>query len=58
MTDTSPIDGPTHAKIDESIALRQEMSGFQAAIRTQPFWVFIAILAIGVVMSFVSATGR
>ncbi len=44
----------SHARIDESITARQEMSGFQAAIRTQPFWVFLAILALGVVMTFVS----
>lgn len=44
----------SHARIDESITTRQEMSGFQAAIRTQPFWVFLAILALGVVMTFVS----
>lgn len=50
MTDKSQM----HAEIDESITLKQEMSGFQVAIRTQPFWVFIAILAIGIVMSFVS----
>jgi ABC-type sugar transport system substrate-binding protein len=51
MTDTGQ---KSHADIDDSITLRQERSGFQAAIRTQPFWVFVAILAIGVVMSFVS----
>jgi ribose transport system permease protein len=33
---------------------RSEMTGLQAAIRTQPFWVFVAIVVIGVVMSFVS----
>jgi len=44
----------THAKIDESVTDRREMTGFQAALRTQPFWVFIAILAIGLVMTFVS----
>jgi ribose transport system permease protein len=43
-----------HAEIDESITDRREMTGFQAALRTQPFWVFIAILAIGLVMTFVS----
>ena len=51
MTDDSNI---SHAAIDESITSRQEVSGFQAVMRTQPFWVFVAILAIGVVMSFVS----
>ena len=43
-----------HAAIDESITLRQEVSGLGALLRTQPFWVFVAILAIGVVMTFVS----
>ena len=43
-----------HAAIDESITSRQEVSGFGAIIRTQPFWVFLAILAIGFVMTFVS----
>lgn len=44
----------SHAHIDESITTRQEMSGFQAMVRTQPFWVFVAILVIGVVMTMVS----
>ncbi|MGI9401195.1 MAG: ABC transporter permease [Rhizobiaceae bacterium] len=43
-----------HAAIDDSITLRQEVSGFGAVMRTQPFWVFMAILAIGLVMTFVS----
>ncbi len=43
-----------HAAIDESITSRQEISGFAAIMRTQPFWVFMAILAIGFVMMFVS----
>lgn len=43
-----------HAAIDDKITLRKEISAFGAAIRTQPFWVFIAILAIGFVMTFVS----
>ncbi len=43
-----------HAAIDESITSRQEVSGFGSMIRTQPFWVFLAILAIGIVMTFVS----
>jgi ribose transport system permease protein len=48
--------GPTldHAAIDDTITSRQEVSGIGAVIRTQPFWVFVAILAIGLVMSFVS----
>ena len=44
----------SHAEIDDSITSRQEMSGRQAAFRTQPFWVLIAIIAIGIVMSLVS----
>ncbi len=48
---TSNVD---HATIDESITERQEVSGFAAVMRTQPFWVFMAIIAIGIVMTFVS----
>jgi len=44
----------SHAEIDDDVTSRTQMSGFQAMIRTQPFWVFVAILAIAVVMSFVS----
>ena len=65
MTDTTPQGtpdqaaqtdqtAPDHAAIDESITSRQEMTGFAATLRTQPFWVFLAILAIGFVMTFVS----
>lgn len=43
-----------HAEIDDSIAERREVAGFQALLRTQPFWVFLAILLIAFVMSFVS----
>lgn len=43
-----------HATIDDSITSRQEVSGFGAILRTQPFWVFIALLALGAVMTFVS----
>lgn len=42
------------ADIDESVTHRQEISGFQAAIRTQPFWVLVSMVTIVVVMSFVS----
>ena len=48
----------SHAEIDESVTSRQEMSGWQSALRTQPFWVFIAIIAIGIVMSLVSDVFR
>ncbi|MCY4459263.1 MAG: ABC transporter permease [Albidovulum sp.] len=44
----------SHAEIDESISSRRELTGIQSMIRTQPFWVFIAIVAIGVVMSVIS----
>ena len=44
----------SHAEIDESITERKEISAVGAMIRTQPFWVLMAIIAIGVVMSFVS----
>ena len=43
-----------HAAIDESITARQEVTGFAAILRTQPFWVFLAILGLGLVMSVVS----
>jgi ribose transport system permease protein len=43
-----------HAAIDDSITLRQEVSGFAAIVRTQPFWVFIALLVLGFIMTFVS----
>lgn len=52
MTDSTHT--TSHAEIDESITNRQEVSGFAAVLRTQPFWVFMAILGIGVVMTFVS----
>jgi ribose transport system permease protein len=58
MTDqTGPDDtarDTDHAAIDASITGRQEMSGVAAMLRTQPFWVFVAILTIGAVMTFVS----
>ena len=44
----------SHAEIDESISTRQEVTGFAAIMRTQPFWVFMAIIILGIVMSFVS----
>ena len=53
MTELSQ-DKSSHAEIDESITLRQEVTGLGAIIRLQPFWVFMAIVAIGVVMTFVS----
>ncbi len=53
-TETKKPASVDHAAIDDSVTSRQEVSGFGAILRTQPFWVFIAILAIGLVMSFVS----
>ncbi|MDE0111841.1 MAG: ABC transporter permease [Albidovulum sp.] len=44
----------SHADIDESITSHRELTGLQSMIRTQPFWVFVAIVAIGVVMSIIS----
>ncbi|MGI9354422.1 MAG: ABC transporter permease [Rhizobiaceae bacterium] len=53
MTDQT-LNKASHAEIDDSITSRQEVSGFGAVLRTQPFWVFMAILAIGFAMTFVS----
>lgn len=44
----------SHAQIDETITATREMTGLQAMMRTQPFWVFVAIIVIGVVMTIVS----
>lgn len=52
MTDTARP--ASHAEIDQSITAKRETTGFAAAIRTQPFWVLIAILAIGLAMSIIS----
>jgi ribose transport system permease protein len=62
MTETTNSDtrrkpgrGPlSHAEIDESITSRTERSGFQTMLQTQPFWVLMAILALGLAMTFVS----
>jgi ribose transport system permease protein len=52
MTDSAtPTD---HARIDDSLAARREMTWAQSLTRTQPFWVLIAILVIGGVMTQVS----
>ena len=45
---------PGHAQIDASLAARREMTWAQGVTRTQPFWVLIAILVIGFVMTQVS----
>ncbi|MBX2886202.1 MAG: ABC transporter permease [Granulosicoccus sp.] len=57
LTDNSnSANEPTqsHAQIDESITSRRETTAIGALFQSQPFWVLIAILAIGLVMSFVS----
>ncbi|MEM9523505.1 MAG: ABC transporter permease [Pseudomonadota bacterium] len=54
MTDATRKTTKDHAKIDESITQRWEVSGIGAILRTQPFWVFLAIVTLGVVMTFVS----
>ena len=51
MTTSSEV---SHAKIDDSVTAKREMGPLQAMMHTQPFWVFIAILAIGIVMTLVS----
>ena len=43
-----------HAEIDETLSARRETSPIGAFIRAQPFWVLVAILVIGIVMSMVS----
>lgn len=54
MTDATPPAAKDHAEIDDSITQRQEVSGFAAVLRTQPFWVFVALMALALVMTFVS----
>ena len=54
LSPTDVADPADHAAIDDEITSRQEVRGFGAMIRTQPFWVFLAIIAIGLVMTFVS----
>lgn len=49
--DTGPVQG--HADVGE-VAEKRELTGLQAMVRTQPFWVLVAILGIGVAMSFIS----
>lgn len=54
MTSQSTESVTDHAAIGADIATRREMSWIQSVTRTQPFWVLIAILVIGAVMSQVS----
>lgn len=51
MSTTEPTD---HARIDDSVSQRREMTWFQSVTRSQPFWVLMAIFIIGIVMSQVS----
>ena len=44
----------SHADIDESVTRTRQMGPIQSMLRTQPFWVLIAIIVIGITMSFVS----
>ncbi len=44
----------SHAAIDAAVTDRRETTAIGGIIRTQPFWVLVAILAIGLVMSYVS----
>ena len=46
--------GGGHAEIDETVSSRRELTAAGAMIRTQPFWVLVAIIAIGLVMSVIS----
>lgn len=50
--DLSP--SQSHATIDETIATQRQHSPWQAIISTQPFWIFVALLVLAFVMSFVS----
>lgn len=43
-----------HAKIDSEIAGKRELTGLQSIVQTQPFWVFVAIMVLGIVMTMVS----
>lgn len=54
MSPTEAADEVDHAAIDDSITTRQEMNWLQSILRTQPFWVLLAIIAIGIVMTMVS----
>lgn len=59
MSDSTQTTDPVvqhadHAAIDAGITEHREISGLGSILRTQPFWVLMAILAISLVMSFVS----
>lgn len=54
-TRTKPGRGPlSHAEIDSSITSRTERSALQTMFQTQPFWVLMAIIVMGIAMTFVS----
>ena len=44
----------SHAEIGDDVTDARTMSPIQSMARTQPFWVFVALLALCVVMAFVS----
>lgn len=50
MTDVAK----SHAEIDDKVTTAREMGPLQAMVRTQPFWVFVALVVLCIVMSFVS----
>lgn len=50
MTDVTK----SHAEIDDKVTAARTMGPLQSMIRTQPFWVFVALIVLCVVMSFVS----
>lgn len=51
---TGPLGPQDHARIDASITSRTERGRWGAVVQTQPFWVLMAILALGLAMTFVS----
>lgn len=52
MTDSTKA--VSDAGFDQTIIAKQQISPLGAMVRTQPFWVFVAMLVIGMVMTFVS----
>ncbi|WP_172293185.1 ABC transporter permease [Pseudoruegeria sp. HB172150] len=50
----SDISEKSHAVIDHTISEHREMTFLQSVLRSQPFWVFVAIVVMVVVMSFVN----
>jgi len=54
VSPSAAADEIDHAAIDESVTARQESSFVQSVLKTQPFWVFLAIVAIGIFMTMAS----